>query len=220
VPSARGINVITRRRWLALLERVRAGAALYLSLDDGLLAEFEQTFGLRVLARGRRADGRMRFQIDNTEFDLPAPFRLDLRSLGAEVLGSEPDGNPALTRFTLGRGTVTLLTAPLERALAETPGAFHAPGAPPFWQIYQTIAAPLIAARAVNKSDPTLGLTEHRLDDSSRVIVAINYSPHVLKTTLTLSAGWQRAEVFYGEMQNLTVKIPPNDAVVFGVREG
>ncbi len=168
VPSARGINVISRRRWLALLEQVRQGAALYLSLDDALLSGFRELFGLEVQARMKRSEPA-RLVIDGLgELQMETAFRLDLRPDGAEVLGREPDGNPAFTCFSYGQGKVYFLSVPIELALARTPGGFHGPRAQPFWEIYRRVAEDVLAGRAVRKNHPLLGLTEHPLDEGRR----------------------------------------------------
>jgi hypothetical protein len=216
VPSIRGINVMSRHRWLALLEKIRDGATLYLSLDDGLLAEFEQTFGLRVQTRSRRSDGQITFSLPGAgDFHTPAPFRLEMVPAGAEVLAKEPDGNPVFTRYAYGKGEIYLLTAPIERTLAETPGAFHAPDAQPFWKIYATFASKQLAERAVCKSHPMLGLTEHPLNERERGIVAINYSPVPIKTEIILAERWQVEQIWYGGMKGREIDIPANDAVIF-----
>ena len=226
VPSVRGINVISRHRWLALLERVRAGAALYVSIDNALLSEFEQTFGLAAQTRNRRAQPRIDFSVDGLgAFSVPADFRLDLLPTGAEVLGREPDGNPVFTRFAYGQGQVYLLTVPIERALADWPGAFanevdaNAPGAQPLWRIYRQIAEKVTRARAVRKDHPMLGLTEHPLSAGERVVVAVNYSPEPLEETLALAAGWQITTTWRGALEGAKITLPPNDAAVFVVKK-
>ncbi len=204
VPSVRGINVVTRHRWLPLLERVAAGATLYVSMDDVLLSDFKATFGLEVQTRARRADGHMQFSLEGADsFTLPNPFRLDLQVQGAEALGRELDGNPAFTRFQYGQGEIYLLSAPLERDLADWPGGFHAPDAQPFWKLYRQIGEKVLSGRAVRKTQPMLGLTEHPLDDHRRVVVAINYSPAALEDHLSLAPGWTIAQILRGEIKDV-----------------
>ncbi len=218
VPGVRGINVISHHRWLPLLERVRSGATLYVSLDNALLSGFAETFGLVAQARRRRSEPRIDFTIDGLgAYSVLSEFRLDLVSAGADVLGLEPDGNPAFTRFDYGQGEVYLLTAPVERALAGWPGGFDA-GAQPFYQIYRQIAGKVTNGRAVQKSHPMLGVTEHTLSADERVIVTINYSPQTIEETLRLRAGWQPGSFWRGEMKDGKLQIPANDAVVFTVR--
>lgn len=213
-PSVRGINVISRHRWLPLLDRVRQGASLYVSLDDALLPAFEQTFGVQVQTRARRT-APVSFNLQGVAFHLPAPFRLDLAPSGAEILGREPDGNPAFTRFDYGQGEVFLLTAPIEHALADWPGGFHAPDAQPFWQIYRRLAQRQLAGRVVRKQHPMLGLTEHPLSPSERIIVAINYGPTPLNDQLVFAPGWQARQVWRGDLSGDHLTLPANEAAVF-----
>jgi hypothetical protein len=216
VPSACGVNVITRSRWQALLAKVHAGAALYLSLDNALLSGFEDTFGLQVQTRRKRS-GPTRLALDGIgEFTTEAGFRLDLQTRGAEVLGREPDGNPAFTRYAYGAGQVTFLSVPIERILTETPGAFL-PGAPEWWRLYAQVAGPALAGRAVTRTNPLLGITEHPLNANERWVVAINYSPDALSEPLNLAPDWQMCETVYGQVDGLTLRLKPNDAVIFRI---
>ncbi len=219
VPSVRGINVISRRRWLALLEQVRQGAALYLSLDDALLPGFQELFGLEVQVRSKRSRPAL-LSIDGLgELQIETTIRQDLRPVGAQVLGREPDGNPAFTCFSYGQGKVYFLSVPIEQALAHTPGGFHGPQAQPFWQIYRRVAENVLKGQVTRKSQPLLGLTEHTLDKRWRVIVAINYSPDRLEDSLTLAPGWRLDEVWRGSVEaDGRLSLGPNDAAVFTLR--
>lgn len=219
VPSVRGINVISRRRWLALLEQVRQGAALYLSLDDALLPGFRELFGLEVQVRSKRS-GPAHLSIDGLgELQIETAIRQELHPAGAAVLGRELDGNPAFTRFSYGQGKVYFLSVPIERALARTPGGFHGPQAQPFWRIYTRVAEDILRGRVVHKDQPMLGLTEHPLGEHRRVIVAINYSPDRLEDTLALAPGWRLDEVWRGVVEaDGRLSLGPNEAAVFTMR--
>ncbi len=219
VPSIRGINVITRRRWLALLEKVKAGAVLYVSMDDGLLDQFEETFGLRVVTRRRRASETAAFTFNDETYTLPSPFRLDMEAAGAEILAREEDGNPAFTRFAYGEGQIFFLSTPIERALTTLPGAFHNPDAQPVWKIYRRLAEGIANDRAAHVDSPILGFTEHPLEDGRRVIVAINYSPAEQVAPLYVADGWQIEAIWRGNVDGNSLTIPANDGVVFVLKE-
>jgi hypothetical protein len=220
VPAVRGINVISRHRWLALLERVKAGATLYLSIDNALLSGFEEVFGLVSQWRSRRANGQLSFSLDGDSLTIPSGFRQDLLPTGAEALGCEADGNPAFTRFDYGKGEVFLLSAPLETALADWPGGFHAAGAQPLWKIYRRVGSKVIEGRAVRKSQPMLGVTEHPLSERERVIVMVNYSPQAVEDALEFAEGWQVKKVWRGEVAGRRVRIAGNEAAVMTIVEG
>ena len=218
VPSVCGVNVITNHRWLPLLEKVKAGATLYLSLDNALLSGFEEAFGMRVQTRQKRA-GAAQITIDGIAetFNIPGGFRLALEEAGAKVLGREPDGNPAFTRFAYGKGQVFFLSVPVERILTETPAAFL-PGSPDWWKVYALVAERAMAQRVIAKTNPLLGITEHPVNDHECWVVAINYSPEPLLEELSLAEGWQVCEVFYGEAAGNTISLKPNDAAILHLK--
>lgn len=224
VPSVRGYNVITRRRWLELLQRVRAGAALYISIDDALLDNFQQTYGMKIISRQKRPSPTVEFTIPGLgSFTTASRFRTNLQPAGAEVLGQEIDGNPVFTRFSYGQGQVYLLTVPVERCLTETPGAFHDPQAQPFWQIYRQVAAGVMGGRVVRKEHPMLGVTEHPLNESERIVVAINYSPEPLTETFSLADGWALDDTWRGHIEaaagGCRAALRPNDGAVWCVKK-
>jgi hypothetical protein len=201
VPSIRGGGPLSRRLWLALREKVRAGATLYLSHDDGMVSSFAEVFGLCVESRTRRVvPARLRASglPGVPRLTLPTSFRLDCRAQGAEVLAAEDDGNPALSRFRLGLGDAWFLSVPLERAASETPGFFHGPAAEPWWKVYGAVAAKAVVGRALSRDEPRLGITEHPLDGGRRVAVLLNYGPDPLRATVAVEAGWRLLEGWRG----------------------
>lgn len=220
LPSARGILVMSRRRWLALLERVRAGASLYISLDTALLPNVDEVLGVEVLGREKRS----------------APDAIDLPGVGAlpfgggyrlnmqpgaetEVLARGAAGLPVFTRHAFGQGSVYLLGAPLEVYLTSTPGVFHQPGAAGYWQIYALVAEGCFPQQAIRKQHPLLGVTEHAQSENERVIVAINYSPSRQQTSLQARAGWRLGQVLYGKIdEQFVLDLPANQSAVFTIR--
>jgi hypothetical protein len=226
MPSVRGGRNPTARRWRDLLERVRAGATLYVSLDDARISGFAGIFGMELRTRCQRTRPAV---LDLAgvegagEMAVASDIRMDLSEAGAEVLAREADGNPALTCHRYGKGRVYLLTVPVERRLAETPGAFDADAAP-WWRLYRHVAAKQVRRRAVRTEHPAIGLTEHRLDAKSRVVVAINYGPTPMRGELTLSRGWRVAESWLGAAPAETdgqaeAVIGGNDGIILVVRK-
>jgi len=222
LPSIKG-DPITRRSWLELLERIRAGASLYVSLDEGFLSPFNECFGLEVQTRQRRGKPQlvtMEGIAGRPGITLLAPLRLNLRACGAQVLGRECDGNPALTCFEFGKGKTYFLTFPMEKNLSAAPGVFYTDDAEPAWRIYQHFAADASASRAVCKNAPQLGVTEHDLDDHRRLIIAINYSPASLQTALDLKESWTLESCWRGMVQphkdrQIWLSMGQNDGAAF-----
>ncbi len=221
LPCISGHRVICRHRWLELMERVKAGATLYISHQDGLLSPFEEITGLEVRTRQRRSAAQaatMDGLPGKPVLEAGGPFSLTLYPTRATVLGAEADGNPCFTCAEYGRGKVYFLTFPMEMQLTTQPGAFHTPEALPYWQVYRWIAREAVQGRAVAKTSPFIGATEHVLDERDRVVVLVNYSPEPVKESLTLTAGWQVKGALYGaqpwaEQGVLRCAVPANDAV-------
>ncbi len=222
LPSIRGGSWMPRRRWMELLERVRAGATLYISCDEGMMSGIEEVTGLEVQTRQRRSQpARIRMTALPGEPLLPCSptFGLNVKPTRAEVLGTDQDGNACFARAALGRGTVYFLAHGLETDLAKRSGVFTDPGQP-WWQVYGLVAGDALRGRAVRKTCPRVGLTEHRLPDGRRIAVAINYSPAATAETFEVTAGWRVAGVLHGaapsqEAPRTGWTIGANDAVVF-----
>ena len=225
MPGVSGSSSFSRRTWTALLERVRAGATLYLSHDDCILWGFKETFGLEVQTRERRtADAEI--VIDALPgapvFSARSSIKLRLEPASAEILGREADGNPAFSHARYGKGGVYFLSVPVEQMLSNTPGGFHAPTAQPWWQVYRQMAQPALDRRIVTREQPWLGITEHPVDPEHRIVVAINYDPQPLDATLRLAGGWRAGEAWYGPLPRpdgaqWRCQIGANDAAVFTV---
>ncbi|MBT9132386.1 MAG: hypothetical protein DDT32_00904 [Syntrophomonadaceae bacterium] len=219
LPSLTGAQSFSRRFWLKLLERVKAGTTLYVSLDACILSSFKEVFGLEIQTREKRSDALtigMTALTGAPVIKTAAEFRLNLAPLNAEILGAEPDGNPAFTCAGYGKGRVYLLTAPLEMNLCNELGAFNTDGAQLYWEIYRHIAAPALKQRILTKDSPQIGITEHPLNAQQRISVLINYHPAPVNAKIKLAAGWRIGEILRGtKPENETLSVPANDAVVW-----
>jgi hypothetical protein len=192
VPGICGANWSRNHEMQALLERVRAGATLYLSMDDGALSPFEEVFGASVDYREARR-GPAQFTRGGVQYAIDAPFRLALLCDDAEILATEADGNPVYIRHAFGRGEVYLLTLPLERYLAGRAGAFHRPGEAPWFELYRAFAGRVLAQRAVRSSHPLVTLTEHPDGDQHLWVVAVNNHTEEVSPPLSIAPGWTLA---------------------------
>ena len=223
LPATRGGNIISRRRWLKLLERVAAGATLYTSMDEAVMHEFSRWAGLRIVTREQRA-GAASASVPGAAADVTIPvrggFKLRLEPAGATVLVHEADGNPLFAEHRLGRGRVFFLAMPLETELAHQPGVFAA-DAPPYRWFYQQVAAKAMAGRAVRKENPLVTLTEHPVRAGERVVIAINLSPEPLTDELRLASGSRLGKVWRGKVSpaadGLGLALPACDAAILQV---
>jgi len=211
VPGVKGAESMPLSLWRLLQERVEKGAVLYVSLDDGHLAPFNDVFGLAVETRQER-EAPARFSLGGRSFVCQAPYKLGLRCEGAEAIASEEDGNPVLTRFKKGSGEVWLTSLPIEKSLGAKPGAFDE-GAAPFHAIYSLFASKAIGSRALRRSCPQISVTEHEIDEKKTLAVLVNNSGKEARSPLELLQEVRVAKAFPEEAFS-------DGSIELGPREG
>lgn len=218
VPCLTGGQPIKRHRWHALLERIAAGAVLYVSLNDWWGSEIEAVFGVENDERDK--PGPRTWQLDGVAGNLPtSPVRWRLRPTRAQVLGREGDGNPVFTSATYGKGRIFLCTTPLELDLARTPGVYAAGAVA--WQVYAKIASSVPCRRSAVKTLPSTALTEHPVDDRRRLLVVINHHTDAVEERLNLISGWRMERILHGQGRSdgasLVLNLPRNSAALISL---
>ena len=137
-----------------------------------------------------------------------------IESADAEVLARNEKGEPVFFMKRHGRGRVYFLLAPLEKYLAGRPGAFWREDEPAYDLIYRELAGAADIERIADSSSPFVRLTEHRIDEKSAYIVAVNYSPQPQNARITAKKG--RLEWVYGaKMTGDTLVMEPDDGAVY-----
>ena len=220
LPCVTGVGGVPKQLWQALLEKVRAGATLWVSSDNGYLLNFTEVTGLTVANRHRRSNAAsVSFQADGqpVEITIPASFRLDFLTGASTVLATEADGNPVWSRSSYGKGVVHFFSLPLEKAMVTQADTTWRPEDHPLAQVYREMSAEIRStSRVVDQREPLVGVTEHSLADHRRVVVFINHSAQARPLTLKLRQGWKVAECWYGQ----PAQVQANDAVVLLVTKG
>ena len=212
LPGICGDAAITARRMRQLLDKVKAGALLYISLDDGLLSGMESFCGVRSKGRERLcANKAVTFDL-NEAFTAPLYFnyKLELETCGAQVLACDEEGIPVCTKFSVGKGAVVLMAAPLEMMLARQPGRILEK--PEYYRIYRYLYDCTTGKKVARVEQANVGITEHVLDNDRRILVLVNYDPEPAQIHLSLSAGWNIQAFHRG-----TLLIPGNDCTVLEI---
>jgi endo-1,4-beta-mannosidase len=228
LPCISGVGGIKKHRWTEILNKVSEGASLYISIEDGYIADFEEAVGLRVKTRCKRNKEAEVFIKDiNKEMTLnfSGPIRLELDSVRAEVLGTEKDGNPVFTAAAYGKGQVYFMTFPMEMNLIQRPGVLYNADAEPYWRIYRAISEKVRKNRIVTKRNPQIGVTEHHIDEKTMLAILINYSPDTVIEHINFADGWTVEKTLYGEEVCLkngeyVSIVKANDAVIMQLKRG
>lgn len=223
LPCVTGVSGVAKQRWERLLGKVREGATLYVSSDNGYMLNFSELTGLTVqnrLRRGHAAEAILDDAGDKiTIKPIPSSFKLAYRNDRAEVLACEEDGNPVLTKSFYGKGTVYFCSLPLELAMSQQPGVSYKPEQYPYWRIYERISRETRDKRIVTVEEPDVGITEHHQDDRACIAVLINYSPEPREVDLMVRSQWTIAETLYGAeieagKDGHRARLLPNDALI------
>lgn len=198
LPCITGPDAVPLRKWHEIIARVRAGATLFLSLGDGVVADFNRLTGVRIDSRALAA-GPMVAILPGGEVPMTGADDLAITPDGCTVLGTRQDtGAPVFWRHVCGQGRIFVYAAPLEMGVTLTPRAFE--GAVPYWHIYREFAPSRLAVRI---ADPFLGVTEHLMPDGGVVAVVTNHTKTPRDLVLDLVPGFRIDRAWGGDGMSL-----------------
>lgn len=217
MPSVDGNKAILARRLDEILKKTEQGAVFFLSLGRALFRQIPEIFGVEIALREARSCTRT-LCIGGERLPVRAPVHFTAVSCGADAVLRDTDGEPVLFAKRHGKGTVFLMTAPLERAAAETPGAFTGHGMPAFEAVYRLIAEAAGVKHYARSSSPLVLLTEHTGIDGTSYVFALNCNPTAEETHIACDG---RLVPLFGPEpdENGTVTIPPCDGALWRVEK-
>lgn len=208
-------QTVTKQRLTELIDKVRDGAVLYLSLDSGLFRQLPEITGVEMQCR-YQVNRKISVSFRGETLPISAQFFYQPEKYAAEPLAECESGEPVFFRYPVGKGFVYLLTLPLERYLAAEKGAFWGENIPPYHLIYRELAKAAGIRRLCDSDHPYVRLTEHPAGEGSAYIFAMNYSDKPRSAKITLAEGYAVSETVYGpEMKNGTLQLPRNDGALF-----
>lgn len=208
-----GHKAITKERWNELLEKVKGGSGLFLSLSKGLFREVPETFGVCIHYRYDRAY-RCHMQLDGETLPVDSKFAFDIEPTTARVLARDEQGNPVLFENDYGAGKTYLCTLPLEECVGERTGVFFEEDAPAYYKVYEKIAQGVPTGHISRIEHRFICRTEHVVDENNRYVFLINYDCRPHSAVLQPEDGWQ-AEIVHGDgWEGGKVALRPNDGVL------
>ncbi|MBQ9967348.1 MAG: cellulase family glycosylhydrolase [Oscillospiraceae bacterium] len=193
MPSVSGLNSLPLDRYEQLQEKVRNGATLYISNDDGIFSGFEALCGLKCLDSGLY-DDRRTVTVDGVTLPFTRKDRFVFAPTTAQVLYRDSEGDVAVSVNALGKGDVCYVNFPLETMLLPMHEAFDTP----YYTLYRKLFG-------LGEKDPHLALTVHPAEHGEEYRVYVNHSKEVLSVPLP-----EGATAIYGDPK----AIGPYDACV------
>ena len=201
-PCAKGWQCMPKETYDTLLDYVRDGASLCISVEDAQLTDCTAVFGLISDGMQKRT-GKKTVDFDGTPLTIAHKTEFLMRPTTAEVLAKDEKGNVIFSRNAFGLGYVYYLGFPMEKMLWDAEGMLVDPTANPYYKIYQTVAEHLLAKKEIRSQTPDIGVTVHPVDNENCYAVAVNYSAKELPCRFVLGNDWKIAEVLYGNTESL-----------------
>ena len=216
-PSLKYNKSITKSRLDQLLEKVKNGSVLYLSLDTALMRGLPEFTGVNIAYREAVSEVR---SVDFGEYTLPifTNMLLTIESADAEILATDKDAGGAFFKYKYGNGWVYLLTMPLEEYLAKRKGAFFRENEPEYDRIYREVAKCAGIERLVDSDSPFVRFTEHPISDNEFYVMAINYSNKAQSVKIKTKDSYTISTVFGGDIKSEILEISANDAALYRLK--
>ncbi len=198
LPSVNGNAVMDRDRYMELRSRVKSGATLIISMDNGVLSELESLAGIRVID-SYEAPNVASFTFMGKDISIERRRRYRIEAIGARILASESDGNPVITEYKYGEGRVVYINAPVEASLIDKHNAFDNNNS---FEIYRAAFAREIEAQPVKIFGSGVYTTLHTLGDTIYA-VAINHTDKEAAISYE-SGAYMPTRVIYGDINRIS----------------
>ena len=183
VPGLQLYTEPTKRLWDDLLRKVEDGASLYISMDGGMMSEFVQTTGFEVVTKARSLHGHMT-EFDGVKIGINSQYDMVLAAKTAKVLATNEAGVPVFGVNEYGKGKVYFVSFQPEIYAAQTPGFADGENARDYYRLYRAMDL-RNPAKVASQEVPTIGITEHIIDDDSRYVLILNYEPMAQETLVS-----------------------------------
>lgn len=217
LPSVEGYGqTISFHKLKEILEKVKRGASLYISLGSGLFRNTPEYSGM-TLAYKEAMTRPEKVRIGGTVLEILSDYRYTVEECRAEVLASGEDGRPVFVRNRYGEGHIYFSTVAPEKYLAARGDVFSDAHAPDYSLWYRALKGER-DGRVVRTDLPIVCVTEHAAADDTRYAVVINYSRDPVSAKLRIRDGWEIDEVFYGAVRDGAAVLDRCGAAVFRLR--
>lgn len=197
MPSVNGKVIMEKSKLEELLERIKHGADLYISIDDTVLPQFDKLCGARV-TDSFQALSDSKITLDDKELDIRRKRTFILEKTSASVIAYDSESNPAVTVNKYGEGRVFYVNFPLENMLTQKHNAFK----DNYSLVYKKLFREYIEAKPIKIYGENLVVTYHQSgDDVIAVIINHSNTPSEFKTIT--SEDFYMDGVYYGSFDKV-----------------
>lgn len=196
MPSISGNKIMAAQNYRELIEKVASGAILYVSIDDGLISDFNNLAGIKVNNSRTKEESGL-FELRGKKVLYERNRKYIITTNGAEAVACEENGEPIFTKYKYGKGTVYFLNFPMEKNAIGVCDAFDGDQ----HKVYEEIFADAKRKYLISVDNKYIGMTRH-IEDDFEMIVMINYSPKSQVTDAKVKSGY-RYEVLKGDISKI-----------------
>ena len=207
MPSIKSIQIMPKKRFDELLQRVSLGADLYISVDNSILSGFEGLTGLKVID-SYVCNESLTAVLNGKTIKFSRPRTVMTEPTTATVLAYDSKNIPFISVNRYGKGRVFYVGAPIEWNLVEKHNAFEGNT----YAVYSELFADHIRRHPIEFSNKDIIATYHPTADGV-FVVALNHYGEEKDFSVELKEGYSLSEIYYGSMG----KIKPYDACVFKI---
>ncbi len=206
LPSVNGVTVMDAGYYKKLRERVYNGAELYVSMDNGVLSQFEMLTGMRVIDSYESPESRS-FTFRGQDYSFTTKRTYVLESVGADVLARDNTGNPVISVHRYGKGRVTYINFPVEENLIDGHNAFDSK----YFELYKQVFSSRTAYHPVRIQGDGVFTTLHVDKKANKLYaVSVNHTGERVKINIE-SDPYRLCSVLHGSIDT----VAPYDAAVF-----
>ena len=207
LPSVSGTDSLEKTKYDALKRKVEEGATLYVSMDNGIMTEFEEFFGAKLIDSCERATVSV-VSVGGEKLTLSGRVKRFFELRSAKLLIEDEKGEPVLMENRYGLGKVYFLNMPLEANLIEDGDACEVG----YYRLYDCFAKDLKKDKPFVCENVSLAVTYHE-DEGGRYAVIINCTDEVQSTKIRLQSA-SGYETLYGDGETLL----PGEACVLKLK--
>ena len=197
VPSISGTNVMKKKRYEELRQRVYDGADVYISVHTGILSEFESFTGLSVEDSYEFSESNS-LLLDGEEIKFKRFKNFILKPTTAKVLAYDKDNNPAITVNNYGKGRVFFVNFPLEDSLIDMHNGFDSNVS----LVYKKLLGEYADRHPFTVKNNNIAVTYHKTENGY-IAVLVNHSENNAKLELSFNGNWQVSKEFYGRKDEI-----------------
>jgi len=207
-----------------IMSRVEHGAVLYISMGNGLLSPFKEFIGLKPKYRYNPTKPD-KVEFDNEVFNFMPEFKIDYEECTAKPMAFDNENRPVMSEHSYGKGTVYYLGYQIEDIAASKPGVMSGREFIPYYKFYSAMNKLRNPEKKVRKNNPFVAITEHKINENTRIVVCANCVPRESRVSFTFeeftySCVLKNQNNIVNENKNgIEVVFKPNSCMVFEINK-